>query len=99
MSKYKKLEDNEIHVVDLDGLLRLACCDCGCVHTHAFLIRGSHHYEEAKKQNEGDFLGKGEIGISIKREPRATAQLRRHKYGDLQRPIRGDRYSLKRRPR
>jgi len=98
MTKYRKHPNNEVIIIGLNEVLKLACCDCGSVHTHAFLIRDSFHYKEAKKQNGGNFLLKdGEIGLSVRREPRATAQLRRHKYGDLQRPIRGDKYSLKRR--
>lgn len=94
MTKYTKHENNDVVIMELGDILRLACCDCGLVHSHTFLIQGSHHYKEAKKQNGGDFLEKGEIGISMRREPRATAQLRRHKYGYLQHPIDEDKYKL-----
>ena len=94
MTKYVKVEDNDIYIMRLTGILKLACCDCGLVHSHAFMIKGSSHYKKAVKQNKIDFLNMNEIGISIKREPRATAQLRRYKYGDLQNNLKEDKYKL-----
>ena len=97
MTKYIKIEDNDVYIMRLNGILKLACCDCGLVHSHAFMIKESSHYKKAVKQNKIDFLNKNEIGISIKRESRATAQLRRHKYGDLQQNLKEDKYKLIRR--
>ncbi len=98
MTKYTKHENDEVFIIGLDEVLRLACCACGLVHTCAFLVNNNSHYREACKQNGSKKLfKKNQIGIVMREEPRATAQLRRHKYGDLQRPIRGDKYSLKRR--
>lgn len=94
MTKYTKHEDNEVLIMGLDDTLRLACCDCGLVHSHAILFKGSYHYKEAKKQNGKDFLKDGEVGISTKSEPRRTAQLRRHGYGYLQHPTKRDKYKL-----
>lgn len=93
-TKYEKLEDDDVYIMKQSHILRFACCDCGLVHTHAFLIRDNSHYKRAKKQNGRDFLKKNEIGISVKRERGSTAQLRRHDYGYLQRPIKSDRYKL-----
>lgn len=95
MTKYNKSEGDEVFVMGLDELLRFACCDCGLVHAAAFLVNNNFHYREACKQNgvKGLFK-KNQIGVVMKRAPRATAQLRRHKYGYLQRPIKGDKYNL-----
>lgn len=96
MTKYTKYSDDVVLIIDIDGSLKLACCDCGAVHIHAVLIKGEHHHKEACKQNGGEILKKGEIGLSIKKDERATAQLRRHKYGYLHNPVKGDKYQLKR---
>ena len=80
MSKYPKLQDEEVCEFDMDNeYLRFACCDCGLVHTFAIFIVD-------KKPRT--------MGFACKRERRATAQLRRHKYGFLQRPVKGDRYKM-----
>jgi len=93
-SKYEKMEDYDIFVMKQKGILKLACCDCGSVHTHAFLIKGNYHYKLAVKQHGKEILKSNEIGICIVKEERSTAQLRRHKYGHLQRPIKKDKYKL-----
>ena len=42
MSKYRKLNNYEGVDIDReDGLLRFACCDCGLVHTMAFVVEGA----------------------------------------------------------
>ncbi len=67
MTKYRKLKDYEGVDIDReDGLFRFACCDCGLVHTMAFVVEDK------------------EIGVACRRENRATAQLRRHEFGNLQ---------------
>jgi len=67
--RYVKRKDYEEFLVNYSEkqILRLACCDCGLVHSFAF-----HHYKN------------GKLGVAAKREPRATAQLRRHRHGALQ---------------
>ncbi len=67
--KYIKREDYEEFLLNYRErhILRLACCDCGLVHSYAF-----HKYKD------------GHLGIAARREPRATAQLRRHRFGSLQ---------------
>jgi len=97
MTKYTKHENDEVFIIKLNEVVRLACCDCGLVHTTAFLVNNNSHYREACKQSGYKFLKKNQIGVVMRRGPRATARLRRHKYGDLQRPIRGDKYNLMRR--
>lgn len=79
MTKYIKRKDYEEFLLNYKNhdILRLACCDCGLVHSFAF-----HKYRS------------GMLGIAARREKRATAQLRRHEYGDLQRPIDSNKYKL-----
>lgn len=69
MAKYIKRKDYEEFLVNYKEreILRLACCDCGLVHSFAF-----HMYRG------------GKLGIATSREKRASAQLRRHKFGYLQ---------------
>ena len=69
MTEYIKRKDYEEFLVNYKEkqILRLACCDCGLVHSFAF-----HMYRG------------GKLGIATRRENRATAQLRRHNFGNLQ---------------
>jgi len=94
VSKYEKIEDDDIYILKLTEFLRMACCDCGAVHIHAFMVKDSYHYKIARKQNGKDFLKKGEIAFSTRREKGSTAQLRRRKYGYLQQEWKKDKYKL-----
>ncbi len=93
MTKYPKLADNEgFRINSNKDVLRIACCDCGAVHTFVFIMKGNKHEKLA-----GVTLRKNEIVPIIRSEPRATAQLRRHGYGYLQKPTKKDKYELVRR--
>lgn len=77
--RYKKRDDYEEFTVNYGNkeILRLACCDCGLVHSFAFHV----------------YRGKT-IGIATRREKQCTAQLRRYNFGDLQQPMKGDKYRI-----
>lgn len=93
MTRYIKREDYEVMYINSnDDILRLACCDCGMVHTIGVLMRGNKHERLAKAK-----LKKYEVGMVFVSEPRCTAQLRRYNYGHLQNPIKKDKYKLNRR--
>ncbi len=90
MTKYTKLNNNEGQLINSNKeCLRLACCDCGMVHTYVFIMKGNKHEKLA-----GVSLKKNEVIPVIRSEPRATAQLRRHKYGYLQKPTKKDKYKI-----
>jgi hypothetical protein len=93
MTKYPKLADNEgFRINSNKDVLRMACCSCGMVHTFVFIMKGNKHEKYA-----GVTLRKHEVVPVIRSEPRATAQLRRHNYGYLQKPTKKDKYKLVRR--
>lgn len=93
MTKYPKLEDNEgIRINSNKDTLKIACCSCGMVHSHIFAIQGNKHEKLIDVP-----LRKHEIAVIFVGEPRATAQLRRHNYGYLQKPTKRDKYKLVRR--
>ena len=90
MTKYEKMEDYEVTYFNTNkGLLRMACCDCGLVHTIGILMKGNKHENLA-----GAKLKKYEVGMVFVKEPKSTAQLRRHDYGYLQNPGKRDKYKL-----
>lgn len=92
MTKYTKLANDEGYIIDSnEERLRLACCDCGMVHTYVFIMKGNKHEKLA-----GVSLKKNEVIPIIRSEPRATAQLRRHEYGYLHNPVEGDKYRIMR---
>ena len=90
MTKYTKLANDEGYCINSnEECLRLACCDCGMVHTYVFIMKGNKHEKLA-----GVSVKKHEVIPVIRSEPRATAQLRRHSYGYLHNPEKGDKYKL-----
>ena len=92
MTKYTKMENYEVTYINTNKeVWRFACCDCGLVHTIGALVKGNKHEKRARAK-----LKKYEVGLVYIREPRSTAQLRRHSYGYLQSPNKKDRYELKR---
>lgn len=83
MTKYPKMEDGTQFSLDMrNELWRFACCDCGLVHSMAFSV---------------DERDRGRLIMTIVREPRATAQLRRHAFGYLQQEDPDERYVMARR--
>ena len=76
--KYRKLEDGEAQRLNLDKEDWMISC-CDCGCAHLIQF---HHIEG----NTWDF--------ACFRQPRRTAQLRRHRYGNLQNTITGDRYYI-----
>ena len=75
MSRYPKLANYEPFTIDTDEeFLRFACCDCGMVH--------DWHLKIDKRYPDRVIA----YYVSL---PRATAQLRRHGYGNLQKPRKG----------
>lgn len=89
MSKYPKLKNYEGFSVDAKKGDRIyfACCDCGMVHCMAF----------AEERADGVKEPAGHLGVAFRSEPRRTAQLRRHRFGNLQQGY--GRYQLVRRRR
>ena len=81
MNKYRKLEDYEGFVIDPGNETIRFAC-CDCGLVHDVAL--AHE-------------GEGRIGMALRRHNRATAQLRRHRYGYLQQG-RIKRYSMRRRP-
>jgi hypothetical protein len=78
--KYQKLKDGEVFFIDpAREVFKFVCCDCGLAHTMAMIPASDDS---------------GVIGISIERDNRVTAQLRRRRYGRLQRPARRDKFVL-----
>lgn len=71
--RYNRLDDYEPVFLAPDESLQLACCDCGLVHLYEYVVID-------KNGDQVDNLG---IGLRFIRQRRATAQLRRHKYGHL----------------
>lgn len=80
MSCYPKLKDYEGFEIDSkDTIIRFACCDCGLIHDMKIAVIGKRGIELVQK-----------VGVAFKRFNRGTAQLRRHRYGNLQqRPVNG----------
>ena len=74
MTRYPPLQDGEKVVIDPDraGLL-FACCDCGLIHEMKVAVIGKRGFELVRR-----------VEIAFKRFTRGTAQLRRYKYGNLQ---------------
>lgn len=79
MTKYPKFNDCEGVLLDPDEEYFRFAC-CDCGLVHTMAV-----------VPEGD----GKIGVAFKREPRATAQLRRHEFGYLQQG-RGKSYAMSR---
>jgi len=79
MSTFPKLSDGGFVHIDTEKVIwRVACCDCGCVHHFDF-----------------DIVEKGPmVKITVHRNNRATAQLRRHSFGALQQDHTGDAYIM-----
>lgn len=78
MSKYPKLNDGEGFTFDPTETYLRFAC-CDCGLVHEFAF---------------DVKGKKELLMAMQRQKRATAQLRRHNYGFLQRPLKKGRYKL-----
>lgn len=74
--KYPKLKDYEGFFVNhkKGDRIYFACCDCGMVHCMGF----------AEERADGGKESKGHLGVAFRSEPRRTAQLRRHRFGNLQ---------------
>jgi hypothetical protein len=67
---YRRIEDDEIVVVDMDEpWIKVACCDCGLIHSWTFGLTESE--------------GRLKLEISIDRLERCTAQKRRGGNVDL----------------
>ena len=67
--KYKEVGDEMVDLPSGKHFFELACCDCGLVHR---IYYATPTPEEDKLQ------------IAFERDDRATAQLRRHNHGELQ---------------
>lgn len=75
--RYPRIKDYEGFEIDpKEEMLRLACCDCGLVHSIAIVVSRENPYKMP--------VSPGMVKLAFRREPRATAQLRRHKFGGLQ---------------
>jgi hypothetical protein len=68
--KYKQMKDMEWQMPILEGY-KMACYDCGLVHTMNFKI--------VKEDNQEKEIKGARVLIQAKRNERATAQVRRHK--------------------
>ena len=80
MTRYNKLEDDMGYLVDTTEETLKLAC-CDC---------GLVHYVGITIKDGRNIM------IGFKRDRRATAQLRRHRYGYLQQPIKADRYKVTR---
>lgn len=71
-SLYKKLNNGGVYKLRRGrDILKLACCDCGMV-----------HFIDLQLTNKERFFK-----LRFWRDNRATAQLRRHNYGNLQNEV------------
>ncbi len=80
MAKYKKLEDGMGFDVNTEEETLKIAC-CDC---------GLVHYIGITIKDDKNIM------IGFKRDRRATAQLRRHSYGFLHRPLSGDKWQVDR---
>ena len=80
MSRYPKMKGDEAFKFDSkDTFVRFACCDCGLIHDMKVAVIGKQGIELGQR-----------VEVAFKRFNRGTAQLRRHRYGNLQqRPVNG----------
>lgn len=77
-TEYNKLEDGEGRLVNTENTTLKIAC-CDC---------GFVHYQRITIKDDKYIL------IGFKRDQRATAQLRRHNYGNLQQNRKQDKYKL-----
>jgi hypothetical protein len=70
MSRYIRVYDNEWQMPILEGY-KMACCDCGLVHTINFII--------VKGNNVDKEIKGARVILQATRNKRATAQMRSHK--------------------
>jgi hypothetical protein len=68
--RYKRVKDMEWQMPILEGY-KMACCDCGLVHTMNFKI--------IKEDNQEEEIEGARVLVQATRNERATAQIRRHK--------------------